>query len=384
MSFEPRDSSAPKTQLLFLFPLMYRPQKVNVANQYSLLSRWHGGHIFALSGGKQRNIPVADFFFHSEKFEKSAVNRFFKGLWIQIIVPLQLLWGKAQISAVVAYDPYRSGLAALILKYTLGCKMIVELNGDYHRVEPGGQSVINQALMRFMFNLTLRGADAIKVLNVDQEAFCRRFVPRKTIYRIPPFVATEYFQSLETCQGDYLLSVGQPFDLKGMDVLIAAFKTIAEKHPWISLRIMGYCPQKDLAKYRALADGHLRIAFIEPGWIEEVGEQLRGCYALVNAAHTEAMGRVHIEAMACAKPIIATRTNGALECIEDGQTGLLCRVNDVVDLAAKLDELLSNPKRAAQMGHAGKIRMHKMFSEKVCVDAYHAMFVDVTGSNAAL
>lgn len=381
MSFEPRDSSVSKKQVLFLFPLKYRPQKFDMARQFVLLSRWYGGHIFALSGGKQRNIPVADFFFHSEKFVSGAANRFFRGLWIQVIVPLRLLWGKSRVCAVIAYDPYRSGLAALILKCVLRCKMIVELNGDYHRAEPGGRSDISQVLKRFIFNLTLHGADAIKVLNVDQEAFCRRHVPRASIHRFPAFVATEYFQSLECGQGDYLLSVGHPFDLKGMDVLIAAFRQIAEKHQQISLRIMGYCPQGDLARYQALAGGHSRIVFIAPGWIEDVGEQMRGCYALVNASRTEAMGRVHVEAMACGKPVIATRTNGALECIEDGQTGLLCSIGDAADLAAKLDELLSNPNRAAQMGNAGKMRMHKMFSEMKCVEAYHTMLEEVSGSS---
>ena len=108
---------------------------------------------------------------------------------------------------------------------------------------------------------------------------------------------------------------------------------------------------------------------------------MRGCYALVNAARTEAMGRVHVEAMACGKPIIATRTNGALECIEDGQTGLLCAVGDVADLAAKLDELLSNPNRAARMGNAGKMRMRNIFSEGKFVEACHAMLEEVTGCN---
>ncbi len=381
MNLEPRDSSVRKTQILFLFPLMYRPQKYNVASEFSLLSRWHGGHIFALSGGKQRNIPVADFLFHSEKFGNGGANRFFRGLWIQVIVPLRFLWGKSRVYAVVAYDPYRSGLAALILKYAFRCKMIVEINGDYHRAEPG-RNVASRVLMRCLFNLVLHGADAIKVLNPDQELFCRRLLPRKAIYRFPAFVATEYFQSLESYQGDYLLSVGQPFDLKGMDVLIAAFRLITEKHPKISLRIMGWCPQGDLAKYQTLAGGHSRIVFIGPGWIEDVGEQIRGCYALVNAARSEAMGRVHVEAMACGKPIIATRTNGALECIENGQTGLFCAIGDIADLAAKLDELLSNPNRAAQMGRAGKMRMRKMFSESLCVEAFHAMLEEVSGSEA--
>lgn len=383
MNVETNNSSVYKSQILFLFPLMYRPEKLNVAKQFSLLSAWYGGHIFALSGRKQRNTSVAGFHFHSEKFGSGSANRLFRGLWIQVIVPLWLLWGKSKVYAVVAYDPYRSGLAALILKYVLRCKMIVELNGDYHRLKPG-RNIASQVVMRCLFNLVLHGADAIKVLNADQETYCRRHVPRGTVYRSPCFVATEYFQSLESDQGNYLLSVGHPFDLKGMDVLIAAFRLIAEKHPQISLRIMGYCQQGDLAKYQALAGGHPRIVFIPPGWIEDVGEQMRGCYALVNAARTEAMGRVHVEAMACGKPIIATRTYGALECIADGKTGLLCAIGDIADLAAKLDEVLSNPTRAAQMGSMGKMRMHKMFSEKAYVAAFRTMMDEVTGRNTVL
>jgi glycosyltransferase involved in cell wall biosynthesis len=117
--------------------------------------------------------------------------------------------------------------------------------------------------------------------------------------------------------------------------------------------------------------------------MEDVGEQMKGCYALVNAARSEAMGRVHVEAMACGKPIVATRTNGGLECIEDGKTGLLCAIGDVRDLAAKLDELLSNHDRANQMGLAGKIRTQEMFSEKAYAATFRAMLEEVTGSSAA-
>jgi len=378
MNCETRTPPSDKTQILFLFPLVYRPLKVNVARRFELLSQWYRGHIFSLSGTKQRNVALSNFRFHSERSGASAASRFFLGTWVQTVVPLQILWGKSRAGVVIAYDPYRSGLAALVLKYLLHTKMIVELNGDYHKTEPG-RSDSMKVLMRALFNLNLRAADAVKVLNADQEAFCRRLLPHKPIYRFPDFVASDYFGSLQTYQGDYLLSIGHPFDLKGMDVLIAAFRQIADKHQQMSLRIMGYCPQRDLAKYKEIAGGHPRIVFVEPGWIEDVGEQMRGCYALVNAARSEAMGRVHIEAMACGKPIISTRTNGGLECIEDGKTGLLCAIGDVGDLAAKLDELLSNPNRAAQMGQAGKIRMHKMFSEKVSTERFHAMLAEVTG-----
>ncbi len=376
MSQEIGTTPLQKTQILYIFPLVYRPLKINVAKRFALLSQWYNGHIFALSGGKQRNLPVSDFLFHSERSGNNAVTRLFLGVWVQFVVPLQLLWGKSQVGAVIAYDPYRSGLAALVLKYMLRTKLIVELNGDYHRTEPA-RTYASKVFMRRLFNLVLRGADAIRVLNTDQEAFYRRLLPHTSIYRFPDFVATGYFQSLASHQGDYLLSIGHPFDLKGVDVLIEAFRRVAEKHQQVQLRIMGYCPNGDLEKYRTIARGHPRIAFINPGWIEDVGEQIRSCYALVNAARSEALGRVHIEAMTCGKPIVATRTNGGIQCIEDGQTGLLCEIDDIEDLAAKLDELLSDPPRADRMGQAGKVRMQQMFSEKAYVKAFHTMVEEV-------
>lgn len=366
-----------KKQILFLFPLVYRPQKENFGKQFNLLSRWYTGQIFALSGGKQKYLPIGDFFFHSETYGKNSLSRFFGGLWIQVIVPFQLFWKGPQVAAIVSYDPFRSGFAAIILKYLLRCRVVIEFNGDYHRITLGRNRLI-EILVRAIFNYVLRHADAIKVLNTDQEVFCRRLAKDKLIYHFPAFVATDYFQSLESLQGDYLLSIGHPFDLKGMDILIAAFKQVAEKYNKVHLRIMGYCPEKEMEKYLLLAAGEPRITFIQPGWIEEVAEQMRCCYALVNAARTEAMGRVHLEAMACGKPIVATRTNGALECIEEGETGFLCKIDDIDDLAAKLDELLSNPSRAHQMGKSGKLRMQKMFSETKSIEEYHRMLEEVT------
>jgi glycosyltransferase involved in cell wall biosynthesis len=301
-----------------------------------------------------------------------------------VVVPLRLLSSKQKIRIVIAYDPFRSGLAALVLKYAFNCKMIVEVNGEYagdfEHNEPA-QAYASYFFKDLLWRLTLGSADAIKVLNLEQETHCRRVFPRTPVYRFPSFVATEYFESLSARQGNYLLSIGYPFHRKGVDLLIEAFKRIADLHPSIDLRIMGHCPEDELKRYQELAAGHPRISFIKPGWIEEVGEQLSGCYALVNAARSESMGRVHVEAMACGKPILAARTNGAMECVEDGKTGLLCELDNIADLAAKLHELLAEPVRALQMGIEGKLRMKKMFSEQVTIEKYRVMLEEIKESH---
>jgi len=361
-----------KFNLIFLLPLRYRPLKVNVARKYELLSGESMGHIFALSGSRMRNLEIANFRFHAEPDPRGFVRRNLRRIRLQIFLPIRLLWRKCHVDAVIAYDPYSSALCGIVLKFLFRTNLIVEINGDYHAVDPS-ERFIKKWLMRLIYRVSLRWADAVKVLNKSQEMFVRQRLPTTRIYRFPDYVATEYFGSLTAIQGDYLLSVGHPFHLKGMDILIGAFRRICDKHEGMRLRIMGYCPDHEMMKYRELAGHDPRIEFIKPGWIEDVGDQMRGCYALVNAGRSEALGRVQLEAMACGKPIVATRTNGALECIEDGKTGLLCEIENVEDLAEKLDYILSSRQLAIEMGRAGLERVRNGFSEDRYVKSFLAM-----------
>lgn len=360
--------------IIFLSPRVYRPLKTNYGKMFELLSKKQcTGYIFTLSGSRH-NLSLENFRFYAEKVGSNIVSRRLRALWIQVAIPLWLLW-TTHIDVISAYDPYASGFAGVILKLFLRTKLIVEINGeDYlETAEP----FLKKWIQQLFFALSIRFADTVKVLNRDQESFIRRYAPGKKVYRFSNFVATEYFQSLECYQGDYLLSVGYPFHLKGMDVLIQAFRRISHKHPAIKLRIMGYAPDEELATYKELAQHDPRIEFIKPGWIEDVGEQMRGCYALVHAARREAMGRVQLEAMACRKPVIATRTNGSLDYIQDGHTGLLCEIDNVEELAQKMDFLLAHPELALQMGQAGFQRLCAEFSEEHYINAFLTMAEEV-------
>ena len=365
-----------KRRMLFLFPLMYRPTKVNVTKRFTHFSNWSTGHIFALSGERQKALPIEAFEFHSEGLAGGTFRRLMLSAWIHIVVPCSLLVRQGKVDVIVAYDPFRSGVAALILKFVFQTKAIVELNGDYHTTASTRDGVRGK-FMQMLLHAVLKRADAIKCVNLHQEAFCRAHFPGKAIYRFPDFAATDYFGGLPCVRGDYLLSVGHPFKLKGMDTLIAAFLQIAERHQHVHLRIMGFCHENELARFRELARDHPRISFVRPGWIEEVGEQMRGCLALVNASRTDAMPRVHFEAMACAKPIVATRTNGASEAIVHGETGLLCAIDDVGDLASRLDELVSDSARSIRMGEAGRARLQSLFSEEHYAASFRRMVEEV-------
>jgi glycosyltransferase involved in cell wall biosynthesis len=369
-------SGGRKANLVFLFPRQYRPLKPNFAKCFQNLSETFCGYIFTTSGERHRGLAIGNFRLYSERAAPSSLIVVLRRLWLQALLPLAVVRNGARVDAVVSYDPYASGLAASLLSTLLRARLIVEVRGDFHKTEPS-QHPVKKRLMRLALAVSVHFADALRVLNRDQESYFRRRYPSKRVFRFSPFIAEEYFTSLDCYQGDYLLSVGHPYDLKGMDVVIKAFRLVAARHRGIKLKIMGYCPEDELRRYRELASGEPAIEFIRPGWIEDVGDLLRGCYALVNAARSEAFGRVHLEAMACQKPVVATRTNGAMECVEDGVTGLLCEIDNVADLAAQLDALLGDPARAARMGRAGFERFQRLYSERIYTQSVVSMIEEV-------
>jgi glycosyltransferase involved in cell wall biosynthesis len=77
---------------------------------------------------------------------------------------------------------------------------------------------------------------------------------------------------------------------------------------------------------------------------------------------TDAFPTVIIEAMACGKPVVATRIDGAVEQVQDGETGLLVPPEDIPALAEGMQKLLRNEPLRMQWGRAGRERVCREFS----------------------
>jgi glycosyltransferase involved in cell wall biosynthesis len=384
-----REKQGKGPNVIFLFPEILRPQKLNHAHLFELLSASCHGQIFTMSSQPHKGMRIAGFRLRSAGMRRSSILNWISRLHVQMVLPVWYSIRGTPVDAIVTYDPYASGIPAVILKWVLRAKLIVQVMGDYHRLDPNDEllgeygslrktgGVLKKALMNAAFRISMSAADAIKVLNKDQEQYVREKWPSKSVYRFADFAATQYFGSLATIQGDYLLAVGHPFHRKGIDVLVQAFAKIADDYPSMRLRIIGYAPEAELESYRALAGHHPRIEFIKAGWIEDVAELMRGCYGFVHAARSEAMGRVLLEAMACRKPIVTTRTNGALDYVVDGATAILCKIDDIDDLASAMRRLLGDPELARRMGQAGFDHLHKESSEERFAERFISMLEEV-------
>ena len=365
-----------RVRIAFMAPIVWAPWKAHFARGFELLSEELEGLVFTSSDKDLSDYRIGRFGLWAVENDgsiRSKVRRF----WCQAILPLRLA-RKPRVQAVVAYDPYASGLAATVIARLLGVPSIIEMNGDYHETEPGGNA-LKRIIMRATLRWVMRNAAAVRVLNSSQEAFVRQNFPDALVFKFADFTALSVFESKESVQGNYLLSVGYPFQLKGMDVLISAFRDVVREFPDMSLRIMGYETPEELARFKAMAADIPGVAFVPAGWIDDVATQMSGAFALVNAARTEAMGRVHLEEMACGKPVIASRTNGGREYVVEGQTGLLFDVGDEAGLRDALKQLLRDRRRAHAMGVEGRKRVRELHSEQ----AYCANFTQMVRRVAA-
>lgn len=118
----------------------------------------------------------------------------------------------------------------------------------------------------------------------------------------------------------------------------------------------------ELKKYAAFLKIERHVKFL--GHCDNVSELINQLDIVVCASLVEPFGRCLIEAMACSKPVIATRVGGIPESVIDGVTGLLVPPSSPVELADAVQLLLSDPKLRESMGKAGYERAHNSFSQK--------------------
>lgn len=83
---------------------------------------------------------------------------------------------------------------------------------------------------------------------------------------------------------------------------------------------------------------------------------------------------VVLEAMACAKPVVATRCGGAGEVVEEGRTGFMVPVADAPAIARRVIELLDQKEKGASMGLAAKLRIEGEFSVQAMVASYERLY----------
>lgn len=300
---------------------------------------------------------------------KSTIRSALYVLFVLASVAGMRLRRKDRPDLLIATDPIKSGSLAKVAGRVLGAPYAVELNGNYHASMSLSDKSVTPWFVRMRSWLALRiipwvvhSAGAVKLLYPTQ-------LPPENLARINGRVCvfhnavpTENFRD-EQSDNNYVLFLGYPWYLKGVDRLIRAFRQVAAKHSGWTLRAVGYCGG-DPQPFRDLADGHPQIN-LSPLGIEhsDAIRLINRCSMLVLPSRTEGMGRVLLEAMAASKPVIGARVDGIPTVVTHGYNGLLFEPDSTDDLAGCLDKLMSSQELRHQMGQAGRQEIEGRLSE---------------------
>jgi glycosyltransferase involved in cell wall biosynthesis len=175
-----------------------------------------------------------------------------------------------------------------------------------------------------------------------------------------PVVPAESRWSLAQCDRSRLLFVGRFDRVKGGDVVIDAFRKIAQRFPQVRLWFVGPTDQlpDEQGRRWTLPEYIVERAPDVAGRIDWLGRQpnsalaelRRKAFVTIVASRYENFPNVVLEAIAYGCPLAATRTGGIVEIIEEGLNGVLAQPEDPDDLAASLLRLLEAPEFAAKLG----------------------------------
>jgi glycosyltransferase involved in cell wall biosynthesis len=170
---------------------------------------------------------------------------------------------------------------------------------------------------------------------------------------IPFAINTEEFKANIESKENILLFVGgldKAHYFKGVEILIQAFSKIENKE--YRLKIIGEGNQKDkFIKLCQKLEIEKRVEFLGKLDKEELIQnyQRAKITILPSINSNEAFGIVLIESLACATPVIASNLPGVRSVFEDGKSGLTVETNNVLDLKEKIEILINNPAKLADM-----------------------------------
>ena len=118
----------------------------------------------------------------------------------------------------------------------------------------------------------------------------------------------------------------------------------------------------------------LRDRVLFTGFQMDVSEIIGAFDVAVLPSFFEGMGRVILEAMAMAKPVVASRVGGIPDLLEDGRNGFLVQPGNVAELAAAIKKLLQDKALAEKMGREGRKMIDDKFSADIMVRSIEAVY----------
>ena len=150
-----------------------------------------------------------------------------------------------------------------------------------------------------------------------------------------------------------VLVVGALERRKGHAVLLDATRRLRPSRPDLRLVFCGDGGERERLEAAAAPLGGVVFA----GFRRDVAACLAAADVVAVPSLHEGLGVAALEAMAGARPVVASRVGGLAEVVVDGETGALVPPGDAEALARAIDRLAADPSLRTRLGAAGRARV---------------------------
>jgi len=163
---------------------------------------------------------------------------------------------------------------------------------------------------------------------------------------------------------------------KDHDCLLRAIAAVVDELPTVRVLLVGDGALKDQLVGRITTLG-LGTQVKLLGERRDVAAILALSDLFVLSSRWEGMPNAILEAMAAGLPVLATRVDGTVDVVRDGETGVLVPPGDDRALAAALLALGRDPARRRALGAAGRRRIDEAYSIDRFVDGFERLYLSL-------
>lgn len=287
---------------------------------------------------------------------------------------------------IVAYSHQTTGLMAAVLKLMTRTRLIIEIvatpqNSYISDVpNPGLAAYAKRFYSDICLHLSALASDRFHFLFPKQLNYYPLLRNSKnSVFHefVPVSLMTRKKEGAVEPAEKYVLMVGAPWYLKGVDILVKAFAEVASEFPDVTLKLLGYYPGQE--GFLELARDAPQVEVLRARPNPETLEIIKRATVMVTPSRTEGLPRVVIEAMSAAIPVIASDVGGIPTLVHDGENGYLIPIGDHRALADRLRQLLRDEPLRRRMGDAGYVRAHSELSEQAYVREFARMIEATVG-----
>jgi glycosyltransferase involved in cell wall biosynthesis len=236
-------------------------------------------------------------------------------------------------------------------------------------------------LQRPAYLAWLRGIDAVVPISEYMSRCVRRDLPRVPM-RVIANNCEDGYEPMPVRDPYTVAYLGRLAEVKGVGVLLEAFRKVAANEPRARLIVIGDGPDRPRLEAGAqdlMAAG--RVVFT--GWLarDQIKEHLRDSgLVAVPSLWPEVFGRVALDAYSCGRPIVASRIGGLPELVTP-ETGVLTEPGNVDQLAQALSMLIGDHETLARMGEAAAARAREYSLDRT-LDLHEQLYTEVVARAA--